>query len=394
MRISIVRTLGLALALALCGFAGAAAAADDVGKLYLAPMAYAVWTGAERQVDDNSAASLAFGKNFSDDWSAEISASHARFNGTSYANNLDINTFNVDVLRHFYRESRVHPYFVFGVLESVESREATGKYERQMVEGGIGVLANLSTAPDRHSVWQLRLEAKARWAMTLLSDPNQGSPADFLAGIGLQYNWGAPAPAPMPVREEVPPPAPAPPAAPPPPKDSDGDGVPDDIDECPNTPPGVKVDAKGCPLDSDHDGVPDYLDKCPGTPPGVKVDANGCEIEAIVLRGVNFDFDSARLTPASEKVLDDVVVLLKLRTGSPAILGGHTDSRGKHAYNLALSERRANAVRDYLVAHGIAASALTAKGYGDTMPIASNKTDAGRAENRRVTLEFKRLEMR
>ena len=69
------------------------------------------------------------------------------------------------------------------------------------------------------------------------------------------------------------------------PIDSDGDGVPDKTDKCPNTPKGVKVDKHGCPLDSDGDGVPDYLDKCPGTPRGVPVDDNGCPPEGIVVRG-------------------------------------------------------------------------------------------------------------
>ncbi|MBN2398563.1 MAG: thrombospondin type 3 repeat-containing protein, partial [Deltaproteobacteria bacterium] len=59
-------------------------------------------------------------------------------------------------------------------------------------------------------------------------------------------------------------------------RDSDGDGVPNDTDECPDTPEGVKVDERGCPLDSDGDGVPDYLDKCPGTPKGIEVDCDGC----------------------------------------------------------------------------------------------------------------------
>ena len=196
----------------------------------------------------------------------------------------------------------------------------------------------------------------------------------------------------MQVKEPVvPPAAPEPPAAPPPPKDSGGDGVIDDLDHCPNTPAGVKGDSSGCPLDSDHEGVPDYLDKCPGTPAAIKVDANGCEIEEIVLKGVNFDFNSAKLTPASEAVLDEVVALLKLRPGAPAILGGHTDSKGKHEYNVRLSERRAASVRDYLVAKGIPAGSLTAKGYGETKPIAPNTTDEGRALNRRVTLEFTRL---
>jgi len=69
------------------------------------------------------------------------------------------------------------------------------------------------------------------------------------------------------------------------PLDSDGDGVPDTADKCPNTPAGVKVDAVGCPLDSDGDGVPDYLDKCPGTPRGVPVDENGCPPEGIMVHG-------------------------------------------------------------------------------------------------------------
>jgi len=63
-------------------------------------------------------------------------------------------------------------------------------------------------------------------------------------------------------------------------KDSDGDGVPDDIDRCPNTPKGVRVDEFGCPIDSDHDGIPDYLDKCPNTPAGVKVDSAGCPLDS------------------------------------------------------------------------------------------------------------------
>ena len=69
------------------------------------------------------------------------------------------------------------------------------------------------------------------------------------------------------------------------PVDSDGDGVPDALDKCPGTPTGVKVDAKGCPIDSDGDGVPDYLDKCPGTPMGVPVDDTGCPIAGIEVAG-------------------------------------------------------------------------------------------------------------
>jgi len=368
----------------LLGAAAVAGAADDVGKWYVAPMVYAVRTGVDRNVDDSEEIGAAIGKNVSDDWGFEFGFQHGSYRAPSPDDNLQINAASINALRHFYRDSRIHPFLDVGFVISDESRPSTSSYQRSMVQAGMGLLGTLHTEEDRSSVLQLRLEAKGRWHVDWINNPNQGTPADFLVGIGFQYNFGAPAPAAAPVAKELSPP-PAPPAPPPPPAK---------VVKCPNIPAGAPVDADGCPLDSDHDGVPDYLDKCPGTPPGVKVDANGCEIEAIVLKGVNFDFDSAKLTPASEKVLDEVVALLKLRTGAPATIGGHTDSKGKHAYNMKLSERRAEAVRAYLVAKGIAAGSLTATGYGETQPIASNATEEGRAQNRRVTLEFKRLEMR
>jgi OOP family OmpA-OmpF porin len=190
----------------------------------------------------------------------------------------------------------------------------------------------------------------------------------------------------------VPPPAaaPAPVVAPPPPPDSDGDGVPDSLDQCPNTPRGVQVDATGCPLDSDHDGVPDYLDKCPGTPPGLKVDAQGCEIEEMILRGVNFKTNSADLEPDSAEILDGVAAVMVQRPNSKAEIHGYTDSRGSDTYNVKLSERRAAAVVAYLVAHGIPSDNLRSIGFGKDNPIASNDTVEGRAQNRRVTVQFSR----
>ncbi len=206
----------------------------------------------------------------------------------------------------------------------------------------------------------------------------------LLYGVGIGYRFGG-SPAPVLVA------APAPVASPPPPPpDSDGDGVPDSRDQCPNTPHGVQVDEVGCPLDSDHDGVPDYLDKCPGTPPGVKVDAVGCEIEEVVLRGVNFKTNSAELLPESTQVLDGVLAILTQRPDAKAEIRGYTDSRGPDAYNLKLSERRAAAVMDYLVAHGIPANHLRSVGFGSANPVAGNDTAAGRAQNRRVTVQFSR----
>jgi OOP family OmpA-OmpF porin len=204
-----------------------------------------------------------------------------------------------------------------------------------------------------------------------------------LFGIGIGYRFGGSPPPAIPV-------AAAPVVAPPRPIDSDGDGVTDDVDQCPNTPPGVQVDARGCPLDSDHDGVPDYLDKCPGTPAGLKVDEQGCEVEELILRGVNFETNSATLTRQSSEILDEVAVVLRQRVNSKAQIHGYTDARGSDAFNQKLSERRAASVVAYLVAHGLPSDSLSAKGFGKANPVASNDTPEGREQNRRVTVEFSR----
>ncbi|GAB2711252.1 OmpA family protein [Halomonas garicola] len=170
------------------------------------------------------------------------------------------------------------------------------------------------------------------------------------------------------------------------PLDSDNDGVPDYRDECPGTPAGVEVDAKGCPLDSDNDGVPDFRDQCPNTPAGVEVNALGCQ-ESLVLEGVNFEFDSAKLTRQAEQELSEVAEKLEHNTDVRVRIDGHTDSVGSAQYNKELSQRRAESVASYLQSHGIQKNRMNSTGYGEERPVASNDTDAGRAENRRVELD-------
>ncbi len=178
------------------------------------------------------------------------------------------------------------------------------------------------------------------------------------------------------------------------PKDSDGDGVMDNADKCPNTPKGEKVDATGCPLpkDSDGDGVMDNADKCPGTPAGTKVDKNGCpqlfeeNKTTFVLEGVNFETAKADLLPGAVEVLDRVATTLAAYPDVRVEVAGHTDNKGSHAYNVKLSQKRADAVRNYLIGKGIAADRMVAKGYGPDKPMASNATEEGRAQNRRTEL--------
>lgn len=139
-------------------------------------------------------------------------------------------------------------------------------------------------------------------------------------------------------------------------------------------------------LDSDGDGVIDRLDRCPDTPAGKKVDVNGCPDILLTLTGVNFKFDSSRIEPASEPILDEAVAALNKASSVAVRVEGHTDSVGSDAYNLMLSQRRAKAVEDYLVHHGVSGARLTTEGKGERQPIAPNETAAGRYQNRRVEL--------
>jgi OOP family OmpA-OmpF porin len=172
------------------------------------------------------------------------------------------------------------------------------------------------------------------------------------------------------------------------PLDSDADGVPDNLDQCPDTPKGVKVDAKGCSLDSDADGVPDNLDQCPDTPAGEKVDAKGCPLFKGELKGVNFDNDKSDLRIDALMILNLDALTLKQYPDIKVEVGGYTDSRNTDQYNLGLGQRRAEAVVDYLVSQGIAPARLIAKSYGESQPIADNETEAGRIANRRVELKI------
>ena len=139
--------------------------------------------------------------------------------------------------------------------------------------------------------------------------------------------------------------------------------------------------------DDDKDGVNNLSDLCANTPAGAKVNAFGCQdTDAMILRGVNFHTDSDKLTDDSIAILDRVVNTLKAHPEVKLEVSGHTDSRGDDTYNKDLSERRAVSVMKYLVEHGVNADSLIARGYGEERPIASNDTQEGMAENRRVEL--------
>jgi outer membrane protein OmpA-like peptidoglycan-associated protein len=141
-------------------------------------------------------------------------------------------------------------------------------------------------------------------------------------------------------------------------------------------------------IDSDGDGVQDSQDQCPDTPKGGKVNDRGCLV-LLELEGVHFENDEYKLTESSKRILDNVAAMLKDRSDIKQIkVVGHTDNRGAAGYNQQLSESRAIRVRDYLISAGIPGYLLKAVGLGESQPIASNKSESGRQQNRRVELQL------
>jgi OOP family OmpA-OmpF porin len=153
--------------------------------------------------------------------------------------------------------------------------------------------------------------------------------------------------------------------------DSDGDGVSDFFDKCPNTPPGTKVDGAGCPL--------------PVVKPDTKVYVTEEDRRVVneAVRNLEFDFNKATIREHSFASLDKLAELL-INKKFNLKLAGYTDNVGSAAYNLRLSKDRAGAVKTYLVGKGADASLIQSEGYGKANPIATNRTAAGRQQNRRV----------
>jgi OOP family OmpA-OmpF porin len=380
------------LALAACtAFAiPVARAAEAPGQWYVAPMVSAIWADDSRFVDDGFGAQAALGHAF-EKWNLEFSGFYYDLGG---ANDSTIWGVGLDAVGVWYRQDRISPFLLAGFGYTADDQKLFDDTKNSYANAGVGLLIDLT----RNGSVAIRAEARYRLDF---QDPTQN---DWIGNIGLQIPFGG-------AKEEV---AMAMP-------DSDGDGVPDEFDKCPGTPAGVKVTRDGCPVDSDGDSVPDYQDKCPGTPagemvdesgcpvqrdddgdgvlnwdddcpntpPGVRVDSRGCEIKKVTsLEGVEFGNNSDVLAPGSMQVLDGVAAELARYPDMKVEIAGHTSSTGPAEYNLDLSQRRAQAVADYLISKGLDPARFTVKGYGEADPVADNATPEGRARNRRVELRI------
>ena len=175
--------------------------------------------------------------------------------------------------------------------------------------------------------------------------------------------------------------------------DKDKDGIADQNDKCPDVAGTPKYN--GCPVpDSDGDGLDDENDKCPAV--AGKPENHGCPaIKQEIVKKVNVAAKSIYFLTGKDIIqkvsfpkLNMLVGILNSDKDMLIIIEGHTDNKGKPATNQRLSEKRAQAVKNYLVKKGIAENRITAQGFGNAKPIATNATPAGRAKNRRVELHL------
>ena len=282
------------------------------------------------------------------------------------SDDVKIISYHLDLVYHFLPEEKLNPFVTAGYGASHYNPEINSKNMRLM---NVGVGAKYWVAEN--IALRVDLSDKVTFDEHL---------HNLSATAGVVFAFGGASTA-----EAAPVPRPV---------DSDQDGVFDSSDKCPNTPTGVAVDKDGCPLDADKDGVPDYRDKCPNTPAGVTVDKDGCpkkiiilasepkveekvkvvakepvEVVVLAFEDIHFDFNQSTLTPEAKVLLKKNLQLLQENPKAHIRIAGYTSASGTDEYNQSLSERRANAVNEFLISEGVVKSGrLSTIGYGETEP--------------------------
>ncbi len=296
----------------------------------------------DREVDDELFLFGAAELRFTERWAGEFWYSGGETDGDN-GFDADIDRWHIDALYYLEERGDLHPYLAFGGGQLKRDWDVpNGNLDDTDEEANAGAGVHYFITDN------FSLRADARYLFGF-----DDSTSDFTLSAGISYRFGG-----------GPVPAAVAPAAEPEPMDSDGDGVYDDMDDCPNTAAGVRVDSRGCEIKV------------------TKV--------ASVKLVVQFEFDKDEV---QEHYFSDIEGLAKFLNRFDDIhvdIEGHTDSVGAEAYNQDLSQRRANAVMEVLInEYGISPSRLEAKGFGESQPVATNDTAEGRAENRRVmaTLE-------
>ncbi len=316
---------------------------DD--RWYVAPFGSYVHTGGDRNGSDAWGGGMALGKILNEHFNVEVRGFDQEFASNYGHQSLTGGTAD---LQYYFMRSAFSPYAVLaaGGMNSCVSANCGASV---IGEAGLGFTYELADN------LLFRTDARYRYTNDLNShiNPRGDEFHDLVVNAGFVIPFGEKPRAVVPA-------APTPEVAPAP------------VADCSTQ-------------DADSDGVNDCNDQCPGTISGTQVDSQGCPIR-LELKGVQFRVNSAELTIPSRIILDKVAAdLINFPQKNDIEVQGHTSSEGSNAYNLKLSQKRSQSVAKYLKSKGVT-NRMYAKGYGESQPIASNSTNAGRMQNRRVEL--------
>lgn len=322
----------------------------EEGDWYVSPSIVYTDDDGDRLIDDSvSGAQLQVGREMGEHLALEGLFGYHDIDGFPGQEHLEL---GFNVIGNFLPDSLFSPYVIGGIgylradvgtPDFGGSPPADSTASNATATGGLGMKLRFGDSP-----WSLRAEWRVRHAFD-----SDNSLTDQIGSLGIQYDFGGRSAAPVVAAAE----------------------------------PEPDTGVVAAPADSDGDGVPNDRDQCPGTPAGVKVDARGCEV--VTLKNVYFGFDSAVLLATAKRFLDESASTLRRNSDLQVEIAGYADARGPESYNMKLSERRAEAVRKYLEQAGVDASRMSARGFGESHPGASDMSANGLAENRRVELRVK-----
>lgn len=329
----------------------------------------------EVPIDDKAGVSGTIGYRFNKPFGIEFTGAQVNTGFENSDVDVDVQDLRLDGLWYLHNEGNVLPYAALGV-GLIDSKVGNRDDNFFIAEEDIDeeydeeTTASIALGVKAHLIPRLRARIEGRWLHGLDSYQNHS-----IVTLGLGYVFGASESAPVYVEPVF--------------VDGDKDGVEDSNDQCASTPAGVSVDSKGCPIDTDRDGVADYLDQCAETDRKLKVDAEGCPLK--LTEDVSIDL-SVKFSSGSDVVeaeffdeIRGVARFMEQYEGSQVEIEGHTDTSGSASFNKNLSQKRATAVANVLIQqYGIAASRVTAMGYGEERPMVEEVTAEDRAANRRV----------
>lgn len=330
-------------------------AASNPSKEYsyeITPFVAGILTDSKAGLDDKNYfnAGISLGKNLDDTFIDQIEVAYLRSDNLKYKDSIGtthVNRLFLNAVKNFPLDDKLSAYALAGVGYQDVTHEAFEHKDSALLNYGLGL---------RYDIPYYGISVKSD-VRHLIATQNTSSDVMYTLGLamplGKKYSEDIKATVPI-INEEK------------------KEIVPKEIEK-----------TLVLPQDDDNDGVINKLDKCPNTTKGVKVNAEGC-VETINLN-INFDNNSAIIKNVYNEKLVSFAKIMQENKNLTAVIEAHTDSKGSDSYNQTLSNQRAISVVNALKKYNINSSRLKAVGYGETQPIASNDTEEGKAQNRRVT---------